>query len=134
MSALSPYQKFVHKSKYARWVEEKGRRENWEETVDRYLKFFSPRIPDSDRGAITKEIRGAIVNLDVMPSMRAMMTAGKALKKDNVGGYNCLRGTETFLTKDGVKTLLETVGTTQTVLSKDGTWVGAEIKSFGLQS
>lgn len=86
---MSPYQHFIHKSRYARWIEEEGRRENWDETVERYIKFFSERIPKNDRKATTAEIREAILGLEVMPSMRAMMTAGKALEKDNIAGYNC---------------------------------------------
>jgi len=131
---LSPYREYIHKSRYARWIPELNRRENWTETVHRYVSFFTPRIPKQDREVITKEIEEAILNMEVMPSMRAMMTAGPALDKDNVAGYNCLRGTETFLTKEGVKSFLETVGTTQTVLSKDGEWVNAAIESFGVQS
>jgi ribonucleoside-diphosphate reductase alpha chain len=132
-SDISSYQQFIHKSRYARWDYEKQRRENWDETVARYVGFFTPRIPKADREAVSAEIEKAIFHMDVMPSMRAMMTAGPALEKDNAAGYNCLGGSETFLTKDGVKTFLETAGTEQTVLSKDGKWVTAEIKSFGKQ-
>jgi ribonucleoside-triphosphate reductase (thioredoxin) len=86
---ISPYQQFIHKSRYARWVEEKGRRENWDETVSRYVSFFSPRIPKADREAVASELERAIYHMEVMPSMRAMMTAGAALEKDNAAGYNC---------------------------------------------
>jgi ribonucleoside-diphosphate reductase alpha chain len=65
------------------------RRENWDETVHRYINFFSPRIPKADRDATVSEIEQAILNMDIMPSMRAMMTAGPALEKDNCAGYNC---------------------------------------------
>lgn len=88
-SRMSPYQQFIHKSRYARWLPEENRRENWDETVRRYLEFFTPRIPAADRERISAELEKAITNLDVMPSMRAMMTAGAALRKDNVAGYNC---------------------------------------------
>lgn len=86
---LSPYQSYIHKSRYARWVEAEGRREEWEETVNRYLKFFAARIPKAVREVTVNELRDGIMNLEVMPSMRAMMTAGEALDKDNCAGYNC---------------------------------------------
>jgi ribonucleoside-triphosphate reductase (thioredoxin) len=86
---MSPYQTYLHKSRYARWLPEKGRREDWNETVRRYVEFFAPKIPKADRESITKEIEDAILHMEVMPSMRAMMTAGPALEKDNCAGYNC---------------------------------------------
>src|SRR5271163_1754194 len=88
-SDISPYQQFIHKSRYARWDQDKQRRENWDETVHRYVSFFAPRIPKADREATAIEIERAILHMDVMPSMRAMMTAGPALEKDNAAGYNC---------------------------------------------
>ena len=88
-SDISPYQQFIHKSRYARWDNENQRRENWDETVHRYVSFFTSRIPKSDREQITNEIEKAILNMDVMPSMRAMWAAGPALEKDNAAGYNC---------------------------------------------
>lgn len=88
-SDISPYQQFIHKSRYARWDNEKQRRENWDETVHRYVSYFAPRIPKSEREHISTEIEKAILHMDVMPSMRAMMTAGPALEKDNAAGYNC---------------------------------------------
>jgi ribonucleoside-diphosphate reductase alpha chain len=88
-TSISPYQTFIHKSRYARWIEKENRRENWEETVARYIEFFTPRIPKSDREQIATELEKAILHMDVMPSMRAMMTAGPALEKDNAAGYNC---------------------------------------------
>src|SRR5271170_3181458 len=89
MSAMSPYSTYIYKSRYSRWIEEENRRENWDESVDRYLKFFSPRIPKDLREETIAELRDAILHMDVMPSMRAMMTAGPALEKDNAAGYNC---------------------------------------------
>ena len=86
---ISPYQQFIHKSRYARWDYEKQRRENWDETVHRYVTFFASRIPKADREQVSNEIERAILHMDVMPSMRAMMTAGPALEKDNAAGYNC---------------------------------------------
>lgn len=86
---LSQYMQFIHKSRYARWLDSEGRRENWDETVARYVNFFAPRIPEDVREDVAQEIEAAIYNLEVMPSMRAMMTAGPALQKDNVAGFNC---------------------------------------------
>lgn len=92
MNALpTPYQSFIHLSRYARFLEDEGRRETWEETVDRYIDFFEGRHPELKEyePGIYNELRHAIVNLEVMPSMRALMTAGPALDRDNVAGYNC---------------------------------------------
>ncbi len=88
------YQEQIHKTKYARWIDELGRREYWHETVDRYLDQLSRQVNkfdiDPDLWETTKqELRFNILNLKIMPSMRAMMTAGPALERDNVAGYNC---------------------------------------------
>ncbi len=88
-TVMSPFQMYIHKSRYARWLPEKMRREHWDETVDRYLKFFEPRIPKTVREETLAELHAAIISMNVMPSMRALMTAGLALEKDNVAGYNC---------------------------------------------
>jgi ribonucleoside-triphosphate reductase (thioredoxin) len=88
-SDISPYQQFIHKSRYARWDDQAQRRENWDETVHRYVSYFAPRLPKAEREQISNEIEKAILHMDVMPSMRAMMTAGPALEKDNAAGYNC---------------------------------------------
>ena len=84
---MDQYQQFIHKSRYARWLPEHSRRETWAETVYRYVSFWR------DREQITiqegQELYEAIYNLEVMPSMRCMMTAGPALAKDNVAGFNC---------------------------------------------
>ena len=89
----TPYQEFIHKSRYARWIEDEGRRENYDETVDRYINYmvahvkdkFDYDLPEAD----VEDLREAILNLEIMPSMRAMMTAGPALARDNICGYNC---------------------------------------------
>ena len=86
---MTNYQKFIHLSRYARWIEAEGRRETFDETVDRYLAFFKGRHPEALDDDTWAELRKAILNLDVMPSMRALMTAGPALERDNVAGYNC---------------------------------------------
>ena len=84
---MDQYQSFIHKSRYARWLEEEGRRETWEETVHRYINFFKEREQLDDESG--QEIYDAIHAMEVMPSMRCMMTAGEALKRDNVAGFNC---------------------------------------------
>ena len=87
------YQEFIHKSRYARWMEEEGRRENWGETVSRYVNFMSDTLMEKHNYKIDKVdkemMEDYITSLSVMPSMRAMMTAGEALKRDNTCGYNC---------------------------------------------
>ena len=81
------YQAFIHTSRYARWLEKENRRESWLETVERYMNnVIRPKIGDD---TYVNQIRDAILNLEVMPSMRAMMTAGPALERDNTAGYNC---------------------------------------------
>ena len=92
----TPYQQFIHKSRYARWLDDEQRRENWDETVERYLQFMVDHVKEKHDfdmevmcpGDIGK-LRQAILSQDIMPSMRAMMTAGPALTRDNICGYNC---------------------------------------------
>ena len=80
------YQSFIHKSRYAKYFDGKGR-ESWSDTVERYMdNVVRPKIGDD---SYVNKIRDAILNLEVMPSMRAMMTAGPALDRDNTAGYNC---------------------------------------------
>lgn len=83
--SMGPYEQYIHKSRYARYLPEKQRRETWSETVARYIEFFRDKL-DS---ATAAKLEAAILNLDVMPSMRALMTAGEALERDNVAGFNC---------------------------------------------
>lgn len=82
------YQTYIHKSRYARFVDEAGRREEWSETVKRLMDFWREKRPEIGKATYT-EIERAILNLEIMPSMRTMMTAGPALDRDNVAGYNC---------------------------------------------
>jgi len=87
ISFPTDYQAFIHTSRYAKWLDSENRRESWSETVDRYISnLVSPKIDDKKT---VEMIREAILNLDTMPSMRAMMSAGKAFDRDNVAGYNC---------------------------------------------
>ena len=84
---MNDYEKFIAISRYARWVPAEGRRETWEETVDRYMgEIVSDHIDDPE---LFDEIREAILTRSVMPSMRSMMTAGKAAQRDNTCMYNC---------------------------------------------
>jgi ribonucleoside-diphosphate reductase alpha chain len=80
------YQNFIAISRYARWLPEEQRRENWAETVDRYIENVVAPLVDTTKA---NEIREAILSLQVTPSMRAMMTSGKALERDNTCAYNC---------------------------------------------
>jgi ribonucleoside-triphosphate reductase len=84
----SIYQDFIHISRYARFNDELGRRETWDETVDRYINYFKKKT-NENKLVPWNELRTAILNLEVMPSMRCLMTAGPALEKDQVAGYNC---------------------------------------------
>jgi len=87
------YQQFIHLSRYARWDYDKGRRETWDETVERYFDFFTGHLKetcgyDLENGERI-ELEKSVKELKVMPSMRCLMTAGPALEKENVAGYNC---------------------------------------------
>ena len=82
------YQSFIHMSRYSRWLQEKNRRESWSETVDRLFTFFRSSIEGVDEQT-WEDAQNAILSLEIMPSMRALMTAGKALDKENIAGYNC---------------------------------------------
>lgn len=93
MHSYPDYGKFIHVSRYARWLDEEKRRETWEETVERYFSFLSSHLKDNHqyelKEDLREELKQAVLNLDIMPSMRALMTSGKALERDNVCGYNC---------------------------------------------
>ncbi len=87
------YQSFIHMSRYSRWLEEEGRRETWTETVSRLIVYFKNHIDVHYKGVLKnkewKELEEAILSLQVMPSMRALMTSGGALDRENIAGYNC---------------------------------------------
>ena len=87
------YQQFIHLSRYARWDYDKGRRETWHETVERYFDFFTEHLKETCKYDLTNgervELENSVKELKTMPSMRCLMTAGPALKKENVAGYNC---------------------------------------------
>jgi ribonucleoside-diphosphate reductase alpha chain len=93
MTKLDTYSQFISKSRYARFLNDKKRREHWHETVSRYFDFLEEQLKKNNNYDLTKELRNeleqAVVNLEVMPSMRALMTAGKAAERDNTAVYNC---------------------------------------------
>ena len=90
---MTPYSTFIAKSRYSRYLNDKNRREHWNETVSRYFTFMFEHLEDKYKykptEALRTELTNAVQNLEVMPSMRAIMTAGKALDRDNTAGYNC---------------------------------------------
>jgi len=83
----SSYEEFIYKSRYAKWIEEEGRREEWPETVDRLVSYYADKVGLADK--IRIQLSEAIYNLEVMSSMRALMTAGPTLDRCNVPAYNC---------------------------------------------
>ena len=87
------YQEVIHKTRYARWIESEGRRENWDETVDRYVDYIFDAVKRYNNyefnSEVVENIREAILDTKVMPSMRGLMTAGPALERDNTCLYNC---------------------------------------------
>ena len=113
------YQSFIATSRYARWIDEDKRRENWGETVDRFMDNVVRRNLDIDTVGIALELREAILNLEVMPSMRSVMTAGPALDRDNTAGYNC-----SYLPVDDMKSFDEAM-----YILLCGTGVGFSVES-----
>jgi ribonucleoside-diphosphate reductase alpha chain len=89
----SLYQQFIHLSRYSRWLEKEHRRETWAETVKRYFDFFENHLAESQKYNLSKQLRteleNSVLNLEIMPSMRSLMTSGEALDRDNTAGYNC---------------------------------------------
>lgn len=110
----TPLQEYVHKSRYARWKENQGRRETWSETVQRYVDYFDSKFPHFPK----QEIYESILNLRTMPSMRALMTAGPALDRDPMAGYNC-----SFIAVDDVRAFDEIL-----YISMCGTGVGFSVE------
>lgn len=106
MSKMGVYETFIAKSRYSRFLDDKGRREHWHETCNRYMQFISKQLLAKHNYKMDEklydELYNAIHDLEVMPSMRAMMTAGDALARDNTAGYNC-----SYLPIDDVKSFDE---------------------------
>ncbi len=117
------YETFIAKSRYSRFLEEENRREHWPETVDRYMNFMHHHLIGKMHYKMTPELydelHHAILNHEVMPSMRAMMTAGEALARDNTAGYNC-----SYLPVDDVKSFDEAM-----YILLCGTGVGFSVES-----
>jgi ribonucleoside-triphosphate reductase len=92
-TTMTPYQEYIGKSRYSRYLDDKGRREHWPETVNRYFEFMTKHLQDKHNYSLSAEMRNelqnAVTNLEVMPSMRSIMTAGDALERQNIAGYNC---------------------------------------------
>ena len=90
---MSPYQIYISKSRYSRFLDKEGRREHWPETVGRYFDFMEKHLQKNHGYVLTEALRGrlqeAVTNLEVVPSMRSIMTAGEALERQNIAGYNC---------------------------------------------
>ena len=90
---MTPYQEYIAKSRYARYLDDKGRREHWSETVDRYMTFMDVHLTKQHDYVIPRELynelKQAITDREVLPSMRSIMTAGEALERQNIAGYNC---------------------------------------------
>lgn len=100
------YQTYIYASRYARFIESKGRRERWDETVDRYFDYFVGELDEhhhyTPSQTLLSELRDAVLTLQVMPSMRAMMTAGEAARRENLAIYNC-----SYVPLDRVKAFAE---------------------------
>jgi len=104
----NPYENFIALSRYAKWVEAEGRRETWGETVDRYFSFMTSHLQQNHNyipnEKLVAELKKFVFERNVMPSMRAVMTSGAALDRDNVAGYNCA-----FLPVDSPRSFDETM-------------------------
>ena len=91
--SMTAYQQYIHKSRYARWLEDEGRRETWQETVGRYFNHMEKELLRNNNfvmdAAVRTELEDAVLNLKVMPSMRLLMTSGPAVEQCNVAAYNC---------------------------------------------
>ena len=90
---MNSYNEYIAKSRYSRYLDDKGRREHWDETVARYFDFMENHLKKKHNyvlaPSLRQELQDAVTNLDVVPSMRSIMTAGDALERQNIAGYNC---------------------------------------------
>lgn len=118
----SQYQQYIHTSRYARFDDSKGRRETWPETVARYFDFMEGHLNDnhgySISDALRAELETAVLNLDVMPSMRLMMTAGEPVRRNNISAFNCA-----YTTVDDLKAFSEAM-----LILLNGTGVGFSVE------
>ncbi len=118
----SVYQQYIHLSRYSRWLPEEKRRETWTETVGRYFDFFEEHLKETLNYKLSKDLRReletAVLNLEIMPSMRCLMTAGPALKRENLAGFNC-----SFVAVDSVRAFDEIL-----YVLMNGTGVGFSVE------
>lgn len=121
-SITDSYRNFIHVSRYSRWIEDQGRRETWVETVDRYMDFMKAHLVKNynykENDIKFAQVREAIINHNVMPSMRALMTAGPALERDNIAAYNC-----SFIATDSLRAFDEAM-----YILMNGTGVGFSVE------
>lgn len=121
-SISDPYRNFIAVSRYSRWKEDQGRRETWSETVDRYIDFMKTHLVKNynykENDIKFAQVKEAIVNHNVMPSMRALMTAGPALERDNIAAYNC-----SFIATDSLRAFDEAM-----YILMNGTGVGFSVE------
>jgi len=127
-SIVDPYRNFIHISRYARWVQEEGRRETWGETVERYIKFIKNHVVENyqydENDIVFSQVKDAIINHKIMPSMRALMTAGAALERDNIAAYNC-----SFIAVDSLRSFDEAM-----YILMNGTGVGFSVEQKYIDS
>lgn len=121
-SITDPYRNFIHISRYARWLDDLGRRETWSETVERYVSFMKNHLASNygydENDSIFGEVQNAILNHKIMPSMRGLMTAGPALERDNIAAYNC-----SFIAVDSLRAFDEAM-----YILMNGTGVGFSVE------
>jgi len=127
MKYMGSYEQYIAKSRYARYMDSEQRREDWEETVSRYFDFMSEQLKKNHDYTLSDtmrdELQSAVINMEVMPSMRSLMTAGKALERDNTAGYNC-----SYLPIDDVKAFDEAM-----YILLCGTGVGFSVERQSIQ-
>ena len=117
MDFPTSYQEFIYTRTYSRWKEKEKCRETWKETVNRYKDFFISRVPSEKEAEFNSAIT-SIINLDVMPSMRALWAAGPALDRENIAGYNC-----SYLAVNNIKSFAECL-----YILMNGTGVGFSVE------
>jgi ribonucleoside-triphosphate reductase len=121
-SISDPYRNFIAVSRYSRWIENQGRRETWSETVDRYIAFMKDHLVKNynykEDDIKFAQVKDAILNHKVMPSMRSLMTAGPALERDNIAAYNC-----SFIAVDSLRAFDEAM-----YILMNGTGVGFSVE------
>ena len=120
----NPYENFIALSRYARWLSEENRRETWSKTVDRYFDYIQKHLKEKHNytpdESLVAELKQFVFDRNVMPSMRSVMTAGPALERDNVAGYNC-----SFLPVDSLRSFDEAM-----YILMCGTGVGFSVESI----